>query len=232
MDRSQGLEYAGANNPATVRFFNAVYAWMCVGLAVTAGVSYFVAQRADLLNRIGTGAIIGLVVAELVLVMVISYAVDRINASVATGLFVLYAALNGVTLSCIFLMYAHATIVSAFLITAATFGAMSVYGMTTKRDLTGLGRIMMMLLIGAFIATVVSIFIHNSTMQVLLNYVFVFVFVGLTAYDTQKLKLIANQTQNDPARAARLAVVGSLRLYLDFLNLFLLILQMMGDRRR
>ena len=232
MNRSHPLEYAGPDNPALVKFFNSVYAWMCVGLAITATVAFLVSQNLQILARLGMGTLIGLFVVEIVLVMVIANAINRINATVATALFMLYAAINGVTLAGIFLVYTHATLASAFVVSAATFGAMSVYGMTTTRDLTGMGRIMMMLLIGLVIASVVSLFWHNTALQVLMNYVGVLVFVGLTAYDTQKLKAIANQTGGDSALAARMSIVGSLVLYLDFINLFLFILRLMGNNDR
>ena len=230
INRSHPLDYAGPDNPALVKFFNSVYAWMCVGLAITATVAYLVSQNVDVLMRLGMGTMIGLFIVQIVLVMVIANAINRINATAATALFVLYSALNGITLSGIFLLYAKATLASAFIVSAGTFGAMSVYGMTTKRDLTGMGRIMMMLLIGVIIASVVSLFWHNSMLQVAMNYIGVLVFVGLTAYDTQKLKMIADQTQNDSAMAARLSIVGSLMLYLDFINLFLFILRIMGSK--
>jgi FtsH-binding integral membrane protein len=175
-----------------------------------------------------------LFVVQLVLVFVISAAINKINANVATGLFLLYAALNGVTLSIIFAVYASATIGGAFLITAGTFAAMSVYGFTTGRDLTRLGSLCFMGLIGIILASVVSMFVHSSMLNVAINYIGVLVFVGLTAYDTQRLKSVATQTQNDAAMAARLSINGALMLYLDFLNLFLMILSLMSgnDRRR
>jgi FtsH-binding integral membrane protein len=178
------------------------------------------------------GLFIGLFVVEIILVGVIASAVNRISAAAATGLFLLYAALNGITLAGIFLVYAPSAIASAFIISAGTFGAMSVYGMLTQRDLTGMGRILFMGLIGVVIASVVSMFWHNSMLQVAINYIGVLVFVGLTAYDTQKLKFIADQTQDNPAMAARMSIVGSLTLYLDFINLFLFILRIMNQGRR
>ena len=231
MNRSQPLDYAGEADQTMVRFFNAVYAWMCVGLAVTASVAYLTSQHVDVLLRLGPG-IFALFIVEIVLVMVIARAVNRINASMATVLFLLYAGINGVTLAGIFLIYAKSTLASAFVVSAGTFGVMSVYGMVTKRDLTAMGQIMMMLLIGLIIASIVSIFWHNSLLQVAINYLGVLVFVGLTAYDTQKLKAVADQTRNNAALAARMSIVGSLVLYLDFINLFLFILQLMNDRRR
>ena len=225
--------------PAVARFFNAVYAWMCAGLALTAVSAYVVAQWVQGIIASGNLAALSnarvvfivLIIAEFVLVGVISAAVRRINAAVATGLFLLYAAINGVTLAGLFLVYAKASLASAFVVSAGTFGAMSVFGMVTKRDLTAAGQLLYMALIGLVIASVVSIFWHSTMLQVIINYVGVFVFVGLTAYDTQKLKEIAYQTRGDPAMASRLAVNGSLSLYLDFINLFLFILRIMGDRR-
>ncbi len=233
MNRSVPWATEGTSNPAIVRFFNSVYAWMSVGLAVTAAVAWYVAQTPTLMATFLHSWLILLIV-ELGLVMVISSAVNKISANVATVLFLLYAAINGLTLSVIFAIYAHSTLTSAFIVSAGTFGVMSAYGMLTKADLTGVGKILHMLLIGLVIASIVSIFWHDSMFQVIFNYVRVLVFVGLTAYDTQKLKAMASQTQDNPALAARMSIVGSLVLYLDFLNLFLFILQLMGnnDRRR
>jgi hypothetical protein len=223
---------AGTSNPALVRFFNAVYAWMCAGLAVTAVVAYLFSQYLLKGHQpINMGVFIALFVVEIVLVGVIASAVNRISAAAATGLFLLYAGLNGITLSGIFLIYAPYAIASAFVISAGTFGAMSVFGMLTHKDLTAMGRIMFMALIGVIIASVVSFFWHNSMLQVAINYIGVLVFVGLTAYDTQKLKYIAQQTQDNAAMAARMSIVGSLVLYLDFINLFLFILRILGSRR-
>lgn len=231
MNRSTPWETAGTSNPAIVRFFNSVYAWMSVGLAVTALVAWFVAQSPQLMQTFLHSWVILLLV-ELGLVIAISSAINRISANVATLLFVLYAAINGLTLSVIFLIYAHSTLTSAFIISAGTFGVMSAYGMVTKTDLTGVGKILGMLLIGFVIASIVSIFWGNTTFQIIFNYVGVLLFVGLTAYDTQKLKDMATQTQDNPALAARMSIVGSLVLYLDFLNLFLLILRLMGNGNR
>jgi FtsH-binding integral membrane protein len=225
------------SNPAVVRFFNAVYAWMCAGLALTAVIAYFFSQYLQKQfvqghQPFNMGLFIGLFVVEIILVGVIASAINRISAAAATGLFLLYAGLNGITLSGIFLVYAPSAIASAFIISAGTFGAMSVFGMLTQKDLTGMGRILFMALIGVIIASVVSMFWHNSMLQVAINYIGVFVFVGLTAYDTQKLKYIADQTSDNPAMAARMSIVGSLTLYLDFINLFLFILRILNQGRR
>jgi len=227
----------GTSNPAVVRFFNAVYAWMCTGLALTAVVAYFFSQyiQTNYLTPhrpFNSLALIAVFVVELLLVGVIAGAINRISAAAATGLFLIYAALNGITLAGIFLIYTQSTLASAFVISAGTFGAMSIYGMVTQLDLTGMGRILFMALIGLIIASVVSFFWHSSALQVLINYVGVFIFVGLTAYDTQKLKFIADQTQDNPALAARMSIVGSLTLYLDFINLFLFILRILNQGRR
>ncbi|HLL89345.1 MAG TPA: Bax inhibitor-1/YccA family protein [Tepidisphaeraceae bacterium] len=211
---------------------NNVYAWMSAGLALTAGVAWMVSQNIDAFLPLLRGPVVLLLIlAQLGLVVAISGAVNRISAGVATGLFLLYAALNGLTLSTIFLVYSGATIASAFIITAGMFGVTSVYGYVTKADLTRLGSLMFMALIGLVIASVVNIFWANSTLHWIINYAGVFIFVGLTAYDTQKLKAIAHQLEGNAAMAARLSISGALRLYLDFLNLFLFLLRILGNRR-
>lgn len=231
---AQPLGYESAQTSATVgAFFNAVYGWMAAGLALTAVVAWWVSTQSHLLVSIFNPAtLIILFIAELALVFTVSAAVNKISASAATALFLLYAALNGVTLSAIFLVYTHAAIMGAFVTSAATFGAMSVYGFTTRRDLSRYGSLLFMGLIGVVIASVVSMFWHNTMLDVLINYVGVFVFIGLTAYDTQKLRSIAVQTSGSVAMSARYAIVGALTLYLDFINLFLFLLRILGDRRR
>ena len=222
---------AQADSQAIARFFNSVYAWMSAGLALTAVVAWYVAGHIEILQSLGRGGLIVLFIVELLLVGTISAAVRKINAGLATILFLLYAGINGVVLSGLFIVYTHAALASAFAITAAMFGAMSLFGFFTRRDLSGFGHLLYMLLIGLVIASVISLFWHNSTMTVLMNYIGVFVFVGLTAYDTQMLKQLAVATSGDAALAARLSISGALSLYLDFLNLFLFLLRMMGDRR-
>ena len=210
-----------------------LYAWMTAGLLLTGAVATATANPPALLNLIfGNPFVIWILfIVQIALVATISMAVNKISASVATALFMLYAALNGLTLSVIFLIYTKSSLASAFGVTAGTFAAMSVYGMVTKTDLTRIGALLFMALIGLIIASVVNIFWANSTMQWIITYAGVFIFVGLTAYDTQKLKQIAYATQNNAAMASRLAINGALTLYLDFINLFLFILRLMGDRR-
>ncbi|MDP9172524.1 MAG: Bax inhibitor-1/YccA family protein [Planctomycetota bacterium] len=219
-------------NPAIVSFFNAVYAWMACGLAITGIVAWLVATHVDAMKQVFSGGmIIGIFIAQIVLVMVISSAVHRINATMATVLFLLYSALMGLTLSAIFLVYTLSSIFGAFAACAVMFGAMSVYGMVTKKDLSNLGRIMFMGLIGLIVASIVNIFLHSSMMQWLISYAGVVVFVGLTAYDTQRLKEMAVALQNDAAMSARMSINGALTLYLDFINLFMMLLRILGDRR-
>ena len=215
-----------------VRFFNAVYAWMAAGLALTALVAWWVSTQPELMRRVFSGPVwIGLIIAELALVWVISAATEKLNAAAATALFLLYSALNGLTLSVILLAYSHATLGSAFLITAGMFGGMSLFGFVTKRDLSGLGSLLFMALIGLVIASFVSIFWRNDMLTTIINYAGVLIFTGLTAYDTQRLKAVALATAHDARAAARYSVNGALTLYLDFINLFLFMLRFMGSSR-
>lgn len=238
MSRYQGVNYnetvAGypAERATVAAFFNVVYAWMAAGLGLTAVVAWWLSTRPDLMQQVfRLPVLIGLFVAQIALVITISAAVNRLSATVATLLFLLYSALSGLTLAGIFLAYTQASLASTFAVTAGTFGAMSVYGMVTQRDLTRLGSMLFMALIGLIIASVVNIFLRSPAMYWIITYAGVLIFVGLTAYDTQRLKQVAVATAHDPRMAARYAVNGALTLYLDFINLFLLLLRVMGDRR-
>jgi len=215
-------------------FIRSVYNWMAIGLALTGFVAFYVSQNENLLRLILGNRLVffGLIIAELALVFSISARVHKMQASTATGLFVLYAALNGATLSLIFLVYTRSAIASTFFICAGTFVACSIYGMTTKRDLTSLGGFMMMGLFGIIIASVVNMFVRSSGMSMIISYIGVFVFIGLTAYDTQKLKTMAlTQPAGLEAGVVRKgAILGALSLYLDFINLFLMLLQIFGRR--
>jgi FtsH-binding integral membrane protein len=216
-------------------FIRSVYNWMAVGLGLTGLVAFYVANSPSMLQLIFGNKLIffGLIIGELALVFSISARVNKMQASTATALFVLYAALNGATLSFIFLVYTRSSITSTFFICAATFLACSVYGMTTKRDLTGLGGFMMMGLIGIIIASLVNLFIRSSGMSMVISYIGVIVFVGLTAYDTQRLKSMAlSQPAGLDAGVIRKgAILGALALYLDFINLFLMLLRIFGSSR-
>jgi FtsH-binding integral membrane protein len=215
-------------------FIRSVYNWMALGLALTGFIAYYVAHSETLLQMIFKNPIVfyGLIIGELVLVFTLSARVAKMQASTATALFVIYAALNGATLSFIFLAYTQSSITSTFFICAATFVACSIYGMTTKRDLTSMGGFLTMGLIGIIIASVVNMFVRSSGMSMIISYIGVLVFVGLTAYDTQKLKAMAlSQPADVGAGVVRKgAIMGALALYLDFINLFLMLLRILGNR--
>jgi len=216
-------------------FIRSVYNWMGIGLALTGFVAYFVSNNAQIQNLIFGNKLVffGLIIAELALVYIISARVNKIQASTATSLFILYAALNGATLASLFLVYTSSSITSTFFICSATFVACSIFGMTTKRDLTSMGGFMTMGLIGILIASVVNMFIKSSAMNMIISYIGVIVFVGLTAYDTQKLKHMA-MTQPSGLEAGVVrkgAILGALSLYLDFINLFIMLLSILGGRR-
>ncbi|MBS3733168.1 MAG: Bax inhibitor-1/YccA family protein [Desulfobacterales bacterium] len=216
-------------------FIRSVYNWMAGGLALTGIVAYFAAHN-QTLNHLIFGApmvFFGLIIAELGMVFYLSARIQKMAASTATGLFLLYAAINGLTLSFIFLVYTSTSIASVFFICAATFVTCSIYGMTTKRDLTSWGNFLFMGLIGIIIASVVNMFVQSSGMAMIISYIGVLVFVGLTAYDTQKLKNMAlTQPEGLEAGVVRKgAIMGALSLYLDFINLFIMLLYIFGGRR-
>jgi FtsH-binding integral membrane protein len=214
-------------------FLIRVYNWMVLGLAITAIISLIVSSNQTFANAIyGNGVIFfGLIIIELLLVVALSAAINRISASTATLMFFAYSALNGLTLSVVFLAYTQASIASTFFITAATFGALSIYGYTTKSDLTSWGSFLFMGLIGVILASVANIFIHNQALYWVVTYGGIIVFVGLTAYDTQKLKQMALSDFGNEAMERKASVIGALRLYLDFINLFLFFLRLIGRRR-
>jgi FtsH-binding integral membrane protein len=212
-------------------FLKRVYGWMFVGLAVTAIVAMFVASQPALVQVIATNTIlfIALVIAELGLVWWISARAGSLAPSTAAGLFLLYSALNGVTLSLILLVFTGASIASAFITTAGMFGALALYGSMTKRSLAGVGQFAFMGLVGIVIASIVGLFWQNSALQFVISVAGVIVFTGLTAYDAQRLKAMALQTEGP--QMGSYAVGGALALYLDFINLFLMILRLFGNRR-
>ena len=219
--------------PVIAAFFNAVYLWMTIGLALTGTVAWWVSTQPGVLATVFHGpTLIILFIAEILLVGVIAGAVNKLSATTATALFLVYAALNGFTLAGIFVMYSLGSIAGAFVASAVMFGAMSIYGKVTGADLSGMGKIAFMGLIGIIAATVVNFFIHSTALAWIVSYIGVAVFLGLTAYDTQRLKQIAVSVAGDAAMTARLSINGALMLYLDFLNLFLFLVQIMGDRRQ
>jgi len=221
-DGSQSIVF-----PALMR---KVYVWMTLALILTAVTAYGVASSPRLTYAIFSNSWImwGLIIGELALVFTVSSAINRLSLSTATLLFVLYSVLNGATLSIIFMAYAPMVIAKVFLITAGTFAVMAFWGYTTKTDLTSLGKILFMALIGVIIATIVNIFLKSSGFDLILSYVGVLVFVGLTAYDSQKIKkMLAMQEYMDEG-AQKIALMGALSLYLDFINLFLYLLRIFG----
>lgn len=219
----------------TNSFIRSVYNWMAIGLGLTGFTAYYVSHNEALVQLLyGTpGLIMVLIFAELGFVYFLSARIQKIKATTATALFTIYSILNGLTLSFIFLAYTSTSIVSTFMICAITFSACSVYGMITKKDLTSLGGFMFMGLIGIIIASVVNIFLQSSAMQMIISYIGVVVFIGLTAYDTQKLKTMSATIPNDATGAVirKGALMGALTLYLDFINLFIMMLFIFGGNR-
>jgi hypothetical protein len=207
--------------------------WMFVALMTTGLVASYIVSQPDLLRTIVTsqGFFMILIFAQLGVVMGLSFALNKISASLATALFFLYSALTGVTMSVIFVVYTKESIAMTFFITAGTYGAMSVYGYFTKKDLTSLGNMCFMGLIGIIIASVANIFISSSMVSMITAYIGVLVFVGLTAYDTQKIKEMGPMFQSGTDAEKKGAIMGALRLYLDFINLFLMLLRIFGRRR-
>ncbi|WP_337950003.1 Bax inhibitor-1/YccA family protein [Prevotella sp.] len=210
-----------------------VYVWMTLALVITGFTAFGIAENPGLVYTIVTNRLLfwGLVIGEFALVMAIYGAIGRLSATAATLLFVLYSIVNGATLSVIFLAYTMTSIASVFFITAGTFAVMAFIGYTTKTDLTSFGKMLMMGLIGIILATVVNIFIGSSMLNMIVSYVGVVVFVGLTAYDSQKIKKLLYQVDNMSEEAQKLALLGSLTLYLDFINLFLMLLRIFGGNR-
>jgi FtsH-binding integral membrane protein len=224
------LEY-GTDDKAVFNFFNAVYAWMAVGLAVTAAVAWFVSQSQLVYMTGGRGFAVAFLLGAAVLSFAIQGAAMRLSAAVATGLFLLYAALIGGFIAPIFLVYKMGTIVAAFVMTGGVFGVMSVYGFVTKRDLTSMGSFLVMAVVGLFLASLVNIFWANNALSWIITYAVLAVFIGLTAYRTQQLKEMAIQLAGNADMASRVAIIGSLSLYISFINMFLSILRILGDRR-
>ena len=214
-------------------YLTKVYNWMAVALLLTGVVAYYVAQSEAIIQVIVGNKVLffGLIIGELFLVGYISSRINKISSYTATILFLLYAVLNGLTFSVIFLVYTSESISSTFLITAGTFGVMSAYGYFTKSDLTKLGNIAFMALIGIIIASVVNFFMKSEMMHWVITYLGVAVFVALTAYDTQKLKAIAARGFEDQESMEKRAITGALTLYLDFVNLFLFLLRIFGGRK-
>jgi FtsH-binding integral membrane protein len=211
------------------------YLWMTGGLALTGVVAFGVASNQAVVQALVSNMILffGLIVGELILVIYLSRRIMTLSPGAAVGGFALFAALNGVTLSLIFLAYTGTAIARVFFITAGTFAGVSLYAATTRRDLSGIGQYLFMGLIGIIIASLVNFFLRSETLYWIISYIGVAVFVGLTAYDTQIIKRWSDQQGDSLAEAdfMRLSILGALKLYLDFINLFLFFLRIFGRRR-
>lgn len=214
-------------------FITKVYGWMFLGLFLTGLTAIFVASSESLIQFIVYNRIIflALILTELGLVIYFSARIQKMTASTASMVFIFYSILSGLTLSVIFLIYTTGSIASTFFITGGTFGIMSAYGYFTKRDLTSWGNLLFMALIGLIIASVVNLFWHNSVLYWVVTYAGVLIFVGLTAYDTQKIKNLGKELDSDSEEGRKVSIMGALNLYLDFINLFLLLLRIFGRRR-
>ncbi len=211
-------------------FLTKVYGWMCIGLGITAVVAFVVAGSPALVRMLVGNQLIffALVLAELGLVFYLSARVRSLEPGAAAGLFVAYSALNGVTLSVILLAYTGASVATTFVVTAGMFGALAFFGTTTTRSLAGVGQFFFMGLIGLVLASIVGMFWHNDALQFLITVVGVIVFTGLTAWDAQRLKQMGAELPEGPGGAY--AIVGALSLYLNFVNLFLMLLRLQGRR--
>jgi hypothetical protein len=209
-----------------------VYVWMTLALVLTGVTAYGVASSPGVMNALYTNPILfwGLVIAEFALVIGISAAINKLSLTTATLMFVLYSVINGATLSSVFLIYTMSSIASVFFITAGTFAVMAIIGYTTKKDLTSMGKILFMALIGIIIATIVNIFLKSSGLEMIVSYLGVLIFVGLTAYDSQKIKNMLQMAPDAGEGAQKLALLGALTLYLDFINLFIYLLRIFGRR--
>ena len=209
-----------------------VYVWMTLALVITGFTAYGVATSPGVQQAIFTNQILfwGLIIAEFALVIGVSAAINRLSLAMATLMFILYSVINGALLSSIFLIYTASSISTVFFITAGTFATMALIGYTTKTDLSSIGKYLFMALIGLIIATFVNFFIKSSGFDYILSYIGVLIFVGLTAYDSQKIKQMLLQAPDAGEGAQKIALLGALSLYLDFINLFLYLLRIFGRR--
>lgn len=234
MEETKNLIGNYASKAAQSTLLRSVYVWMTLALVITGFVSMYVAQSYQLISLIFGNklALWGMLIAELAVVFYLSARINSISFTKATVMFIIYSILNGATLASIFLVYTMSSIASTFFVAAGTFGVMALYGYVTKSDLTRIGNICLMALIGLIIATLVSMFWQNSMLQMIITYVGVILFVGLTAYDSQKIKrLLTADGIEVTEETQKIALLGALTLYLDFINLFLYLLRLLGDRK-
>ncbi len=227
-----------ATQPVTRTFFASVFMWMGIALGISAITSYVFGTDASYLQYLidlNTGKPTGLgyftIFAPLGLVLLMSFGVNKLSSTALIGVFLIYSIMMGMSLSFIFLIYTTASIYGVFFASAAMFGVMALLGYTTKTDLTKLGNILIMALIGIIIAGLINMFLRSSGMSYIISFISVIIFTGLTAYDVQKLKEIGTQVENGTEAAAKMSIMGALTLYLDFINLFLALLRLFGSRR-
>ncbi len=230
---AQQITLSKARAEASSIFLAKVFNWMAIGLGLTGIVAYFTASTGLAITIASSAIFYILIVGELGLVFYLSARIEKMSASTASSMFLLYSVLNGLTLSVLFLRYTGSSIAGTFFITAGMFGAMAVYGLVTKRDLSGLGSFMFMGLIGVIIASVVNIFLKSPALYWAVSVIGVLVFTGLTAYDVQKIKKIGEDgiMQQGESAIKKGSIMGALALYLDFINLFILLLRFFGGSR-
>jgi uncharacterized protein len=228
MEPQDNRPFAYSQDAVFSNFIQRVYQWMAMGLALTGLATFMTVRNAWLLGVILHGGVWLLFIAEFILVIWLTRSLQRISVQAATLGFLAYSVLNGITMSGIFLVYTSASISATFFITAMTFAGVSAYGWVTRQDLTSVGSFCFMALIGVIVASIVNGFFHSPVFSWIVSYCGVAVFIGLTAYDTQRLKAIHHNMENAPEQ---LAIVGALMLYLDFINMFLFLLQIFGRRR-
>lgn len=232
--RTNDLVNTYASKTAQSTLMRNVYSWMTLALVITGFVSLYMAKSQTLLSMIMQNSMLLwiLLIAEIGLVIFLSARMHRISFTTATLLFIAYSILNGVTMAFIFLIYTMTSIATTFFVTAGTFGVMALYGYVTKKDLSRIGNICIMALIGLIIATVVNIFLKNSMMDLVISGIGILLFVGLTAYDSQKIKQLLTADDIEVNETTqKIALLGSITLYLDFINLFLYLLRFLGDRK-
>lgn len=231
INQAQAVD-ASFTSEATRKFLLNVYNWMAMGLAITGVIAWGVAGS-EFSMTLATNPVLyfGLFIVQLGIVFGLSAAIDRIPSGVAIGTFFLYSALTGLTFSILFLVFTGASIASTFFICAGMFASVSVFGYVTKKDLSKLGTYLFMALIGLIIASVVNIFLKSPMMNWIISLAGVLIFTGLTAHDTQKIKKMSQVTEFDSEQGKKAAVLGSLTLYLDFINLFMFLLNFLGNRR-
>lgn len=227
------VSYSRQDETVVATLMRNVYVWMTLALIITGFCALLTAKSMTLLTLIFSNALVfyGLIIAELALVWILSLCINKLSFATATLMFILYSIINGVTLSSIFVVYELSSIATTFFITAGAFAGLAIVGTTTKKDLSAIGKFCYMALFGLILAMLVNLFLRNSMMDLVVSCVGVLIFSGLTAYDSQKIKQILEQADDVDDSMMKIALMGSLTLYLDFINLFLQLLRLFGSRR-